>query len=241
LAGHAPLTHKELSLINHDFRLRAQDMKSVDNMIGNLVATLKSTGAWSDTCFVFSSDNGLHMGEHRLTPGKLTAFDTDIHVPLIVVGPGVHPDSTVAPFAENIDLRPTFDALAGTKPSEPVDGRSLLPLLSMAPGAQAPAGWPQGILVEHHGPDTNKADPDYTGASAGNPPSYEALRMSSSLYVVYDNGQHEYYNLKTDPYELDNIYSTLSPRLATALADEVHTLENCHDSPKCSDVTVPST
>ena len=42
-----------------------------------------------NTYLVFSSDNGLHMGEYRLMPGKMTAFDTDIQVPLIVDGPGV--------------------------------------------------------------------------------------------------------------------------------------------------------
>ena len=44
-------------------------------------------GQERNTYFVFSSDNGYHMGEYRLMPGKMTAFDTDIHVPLIVTGP----------------------------------------------------------------------------------------------------------------------------------------------------------
>ena len=63
-------------------------MKSVDDMVGALVATLRSVGALSNTYLVFSSDNGYHMGEHRLAPGKLTAFDTDIRCPWSSSGRG---------------------------------------------------------------------------------------------------------------------------------------------------------
>jgi N-acetylglucosamine-6-sulfatase len=118
LAHEPPLTASNNALINESFRKRAESVKSVDDMIGRLVTTLKRTGAWSNTYLVFSSDNGLHMGEHRLRPGKLTAFDTDINVPLVVVGPHV-PRREVGALAENVDLRPTFDAWAGTAPSSP--------------------------------------------------------------------------------------------------------------------------
>lgn len=53
------------------------------------------------------------MGEHRLKPGKMTAFDTDIHVPLVVTGPGVVHGRTRDEVVENIDLCPTFAELAG--------------------------------------------------------------------------------------------------------------------------------
>ena len=45
-----------------------------------LEATLAARGQANDTYFVFSSDNGYHMGQHRLHPGKMTAFDSDIRV-----------------------------------------------------------------------------------------------------------------------------------------------------------------
>ena len=53
------------------------------------------------------------MGEHRLMPGKMTAFDTDIHVPLVVTGPGVAHGRTLDNLVENIDLCPTFAEPAG--------------------------------------------------------------------------------------------------------------------------------
>ena len=65
------------------------------------------------------------MGEHRLLPGKMTAFDTDIRVPLIVVGPGVPAGQTTTRIAENVDLRPTFDGIAGAR--GPARGRRAQP------------------------------------------------------------------------------------------------------------------
>ena len=91
LRNHRRLGRKQLSRIDTVFRLRAQDVQSVDRMIGRVEAALRANGIARDTYLVFSSDNGLHTGQYRLMPGKLTAFDTDIHVPLVVVGPGVSP------------------------------------------------------------------------------------------------------------------------------------------------------
>ena len=76
--------------IDEAFRKRAQSVLAVDAMIGALQkATVAAIGQEQNTYFVFSSDNGYHMGDYRLMPGKLTAFDTDIQVPLIITGPGV--------------------------------------------------------------------------------------------------------------------------------------------------------
>jgi arylsulfatase A-like enzyme len=106
------------------------------------------------------------MGEHRLNPGKQTAFDTDVRVPLVLAGPGIRAGATVTQPAENIDLRPTFGDLAGVGTPADVDGHSLRPLLAGA----APAAWRSAALVEHHGPDTRRGDPDYRRRSAATRP-----------------------------------------------------------------------
>lgn len=239
LAKAKPLSRVALAVIKDSYRLRAEDVKSVDDMIGRLVATLRATHELSNTYFVFSSDNGYHMGEHRLLPGKLTAFDTDIKVPLIIVGPHVPPGLVVKAFGQNIDLRPTFDALAGTHPAETIDGRSLAPWFLR--GAPAPTGWPQGVLVEHRGPVISKRDPDYQSPAAANPPSYEALRLKDALYVEYSDGSREYYDLSADPFELDNVYGALPATTKAALHETLVAMENCHSTAACSAplVTLP--
>ena len=50
-------------------------------------------------------------------PGKMTAFDTDIRVPLVIAGPGISAGITTPEIAENIDLYPTFLELTVLSPA----------------------------------------------------------------------------------------------------------------------------
>ena len=118
LRGHPLLTQAQISDIDTKYRKRAQSVEAVDDLIATIEARLQRDGVAGNTYIFFSSDNGLHMGDHRLTPGKLTAFETDIHVPLVVAGPNVLAGQDVARVAENVDLYPTFVRLgqAGKAP-----------------------------------------------------------------------------------------------------------------------------
>ena len=198
-------------------------------MIAQIEARLAADGVARDTYIVFSSDNGLHMGEHRLRPGKLTAFDTDINVPLIVTGPGVPAGRTVAKMTENIDLCPSFEELAGARVPASVDGHSLVALMH----GRRVAGWRKEILVEHHGRVYDRGDPDLPTRGSGNPPSYEAIRTRHSLYVEYDTGEREYYDLRRDPFELSNIADRLSPAHARRLHRTLVGIERCHGARAC--------
>ena len=229
LQSYPPLTAKEIATINETFRKRAQSVQAVDRMIGNLEREVAARGLTKSTYFVFSSDNGFHMGEHRLQPGKLTAFDTDIRVPLVVVGPGIQPGRTISNLAENIDLTPTFEQLAGVPVRPSVDGTSLVSLLL----GQPTGSWRKGVLVEHHGPEPKPGDPDFQLPPSGNPPSYEALRQENSVYVEYVDGEHEFYNTFTDPNELRNIYGTLNAATRARLHKELTTLRTCHGGASC--------
>ena len=230
LRGHPLLTPDQIAQIDAGYRLRAQSVEAVDDLIAKLEQTLKRNGVADNTYIFFSSDNGLHMGDHRLMPGKLTAFETDIHVPLIVSGPGVVAGQNVARVTENVDLYPTFVRLgrAGTSPL--VDGKSLVPLLR---GLPVPA-WRDAALVEHHGPDFGAAaGPDAAQPGSGNPSTYEALRLPHSIYVEYANGEREYYDLHSDPYELTNTYPELSPLRVNALHAQLASLESCRGAATC--------
>src|SRR5262249_19087730 len=154
-----------------DYRLRAQSVEAVDQLLARVETQLQREHELDDTYIVFSSDNGYHMGQHRLSVGKMTAFDTDIRVPLIVAGPGVPQGRTVHQVAQNIDLYPTFLQLAGVPRDTSVDGTSLVPLLHPRPGR-----WRTVALVEHRGKVTNPDDPDFEdGKLGGDPTSYSAI------------------------------------------------------------------
>jgi N-acetylglucosamine-6-sulfatase len=229
LSSFVPLGPGQLEAIDRKFRRRVQAVQAVDRMIGEIESRLVARGLARDTYIVFSSDNGLHMGEHRLQPGKLTAFDTDIKVPLIVTGPGVAAGRTTDAMTENVDLCPTFDALAGAPPPRRADGRSLVALLH----GRAAGDWRTDILVEHHGRVLDAGDPDLPTRGAGNPPSYEAIRTHASLYVEYVTGEREYYDLRRDPFERDNIVARLSPARLGRLHRALVRVERCHGARAC--------
>lgn len=227
LSGHQPLSSDQLGRINAAFRMRVQAVQGVDRLLTGLEEALARHHQLRNTYVVFSSDNGLHMGDYRLMPGKLTAFDTDIHVPLVIAGPGIPAGATTSAFAENIDLAKTFEAMAGT--SSPCDGHSLQALFH----GGIPRHWRNAVLIEHRGPATSALDPDHQTPASGNPTSYEAMRTPNFLYVEYLDGEREFYDLRSDPYELHN----LAGRLSTAQLDRLHRelgrLEGCHTGRTC--------
>lgn len=227
LSGHRPLSHHQIAEINHAFRRRAQSVQAVDRMIGRIEQTLQRDGLASNTYIVFSSDNGLHTGEYRLMPGKLTAFDTDIRVPLVVIGPGVPAGRTTSDVAENIDLAETFAAIGGT--TFDADGHSLLPLWQ----GHRPADWRNAALIEHHGSRLSVLDPDFQQPASGAPTTYEAMRTPEYLYVAYSDGEHEFYDLRRDPFELHNIFNSLNGRQRAQLQSELARMEHCHNGPAC--------
>ena len=227
LAPHPRLTRKQLARINYAFRRRAQAVQAVDRMIGNVEQTLSADGIAGSTYLVFSSDNGLHTGEYRLMPGKLTAFDTDIRVPLVVSGPGVKPGSTTPLMAENVDLAKTFTALGGTRLAS--DGHSLKSLFQ----GHSPPHWRNAVLVEHQSPPLRVRDPDYQQPASGSPTTYEAMRTNEFLYVEYADGEREFYDLRTDPFELHNVADRLTRRQLSRLHAELRRLERCHGGKTC--------
>jgi N-acetylglucosamine-6-sulfatase len=227
LANHPPLTAHQVEQINRAVRLRAESVQSVDRMITAVEETLRRLHQLSNTYIVFSSDNGLHAGEYRMMPGKLTAFDTDIHVPLVVAGPGVPAGSSTTAMAENVDLADTFAGMGGTSLAS--DGYSLLPVLR---GAEA-TDWRNAVLIEHHHPMPSYTDPDLQSPVSGNPPSYEAIRTRNFLYVEYMDGEREFYDLGNDPYELHNLADGLSFDQLDSLHAELMRLEDCHGAAAC--------
>ncbi len=230
LRGHASLNPTQVSEIDRVFRKRAQAVEAVDDLLAMLEATLQRDGVAGNTYIFFSSDNGYHLGDHRLLPGKLTAFETDIRVPLVVTGPGVVAGREVARVTENVDLYPTFVRLGGAGASPFVDGKSLLPLLH---GDPAPS-WRDAALVEHHGPDFGAAaGPDAAESGSGNPLTYEALRLPHATYVEYANGEREYYDLRSDPYELTNTYPKLSRSEVDGLHSRLARLQSCRIVAAC--------
>lgn len=224
-----PLDARAQARMSRVFRDRLRSDKGVDDLIGTIRAQLQRLGIADRTYVIFTSDNGFHMGEYSLRMGKETAFDTDIRVPLVVVGPGAQPGAQVDALAQNIDLAPTFAQIAGLAPPDRVDGRSLLPWIT----GQPVADWRGSVLVEHHHPAPSAGDPDQAGRMSGNPPDYNALRGPDWVYVEYGTGEVEYHDLTTDPWELKNTISELSATRRAALHRALVAVTRCAGQASC--------
>ena len=229
LAGRQALDTAVLRGIDHRYQRRARDVLSIDRLVGAVEQALAESGAARDTIVVFSSDNGYHLGEYRLPAGKMTAFDTDVRVPLVVTGPHVRAGVRNADAVQNIDLAPTFEELAGLEPSPRMDGVSFAGLLH-----HPMRRWRNAALIEHHGPDTNVSDPDFPGLLDANPPSYEAMRTGRYTYVEYTAGGTELYDRRVDPFELHNIAAQVPRKRLARLHRELVALARCHGAVQCA-------
>jgi hypothetical protein len=103
---------------------------------------------------------------------------------------------------------------------------------------QVPSGWRDAVLIEHHGERLSPDDPDYQSYRSGSPPSYEAIRTASSLYVEYVDGEREYYNLRVDPDQLHNRVARASVAVLRPLRRALHALEACAGVTSCAPAAV---
>jgi N-acetylglucosamine-6-sulfatase len=232
ISDNPSLNPEQVARAEELYRKRLQSMLAVDDMIGDLVEALRKSGELDNTYLVFTSDNGFHLGTHRLTAGKWTAYEEDIRIPLVVRGPGVPEGRTLDHLVLNNDFAPTFAELAGAETPEFVDGRSLAPLLTDDPPAKEV--WRRAFLVEavaeavdlpetvdveagelvplltgdtQPAEDQRRASPlDEAPLKKAGRPGLQAVRTEDRIYVEYETGESELYDLKKDPYELDNTY-----------------------------------
>ncbi len=165
-------------------RKQYQSLLAVDEAVADILKALKESGRLQDTMIVFMSDNGYMWGEHRWA-GKLAPYNESIRVPFVVRYDRLTSRRTNGRLVLNIDLAPTFAQLAGVA-APGAEGKSLLPLL-----AAARTPWRSAFAVERFGPRSRV-------------PTYCAVRKLNRLYVRYRSGFEEYYNLKRDPWELEN-------------------------------------
>ncbi len=201
------LTNYQKKRLDEVHRDRLRSMMAVDDMVGRLLSTLEETGELGNTYFFFTSDNGWLAGNHRIYKGKTWPYEESVRVPLVVRGPGV-PSGKVHKLVSNTDLAPTVASLSGASTSG-VDGSSLSPFLR----GETPEGWRKALLLEADFPE--KAEP------------YRAVRTGRHLYVEYDSGPKELYDVVEDPGELTNIGDTAPPETVSMLKTRLEGLKSC--------------
>lgn len=188
----------------------------VDRSIGRVLDAIDRLELTDETWFLFMGDNGWHMGEHGFT-SKVLAYEPSMRVPMIVVGPGTKAridDHLVL----NIDLCATILDLACVVPPQPVQGRSLLPIVQGEPLED----WRKDFLYES--PDT----------VLGVLP-HHAVRNDRWKYIETKTSATtsfcELYDLANDPNEMKNLIDTELEQ-AKALANRLEELRQQVEPPR---------
>lgn len=129
--------------VAHIVRLFDGNVAFADQEIGRLRDTLVHEGLWDRTVVVIAADHGEGLFEHGWIGHNVQLFDESMHVPLIVHFPkGKGPAALrVSGFVDLLDVAPTiadlFGVLGKGGSTESFEGRSLLPVISGAPGKPA--------------------------------------------------------------------------------------------------------
>ena len=187
IRSHRRLLESTQPSIDRFRRDQYRALRSVDRAVAKILDALTDTGRLSNTLIVFTSDNGMLWGEHRWS-SKMVPYEESIRVPFVV-----RDDARITtPRSDdrlvlNIDLAPTFADVAGIRATT-VEGRSLVPLLS---SSRTP--WRTDFLMEH------------LNLGPGGVPTYCGVHSRRYVYVDYETGEEELYDLDRDPFQLTNV------------------------------------
>ena len=215
---------QELAAMDGLWTRRLESAETLADSFDAILGQLRATGHEDDTLVIITSDNGYHVGTHRLPSGKHTPFREDSVVPAILIGPGIPAGGVISAMTSTVDLAPTIAILFGAEVPNWVDGRDLMPLIE----APNPVPWRTGVLTENL-VATLPGDPDYSDYEV---PPYHALRTEDYLYVSYGKEGTALYDLRSDPYEMNNVLATTDRVVVARLAAQLEALSVC-SGPSC--------
>lgn len=78
-----------------------------------------------DTYIIYTADNGFHIGQHRIPPGKTCGIEEDINIPFFILGPGIEMGETITFPTSHTDIVPTIFTLAGIPLRNDFDGEPI--------------------------------------------------------------------------------------------------------------------
>lgn len=180
-------------------------VSQIDYNVGRVLDELDALGLADNTIVVYTADHGEMMSEHGAWTKGNTAYEPQIHIPLIIRFPGKFPGGKrISKLVCSIDLLPTLLDAASMEIPGNIDGKSLL-----APKTQQ---WRKYAFSEH-------------GSSSQK--TCIMTRSQTHKYVLFrTGGEMEYeqlFDMVNDPWEMQNViddagYSEVLAELKEALA-----------------------
>ena len=167
-------------------------ISEIDYSSKKIVQELKKQGELDNTLIIFTTDNGMYLSEHGLS-GKWYPHQESIRVPLVIRDPRMPKDKVGTlndDFTLNIDLASTILGAAGIKQPERMQGRDIADLYM----TKDPK-WRDEFFYEHPVHLDTKVIPASTAL----------VRKDYKLIIWPDYNVTQLFNLKEDPYEMNDI------------------------------------
>ncbi|MCG8416498.1 MAG: sulfatase-like hydrolase/transferase [Proteobacteria bacterium] len=181
-------------------------LSASDHALTELVSLLLERATRRATIIVYTSDHGEGVGDHGQRNHSTDLYNSQIHVPLVIVGPGVQHRRIQRPVGL-VDLTPTLLDLAGyTPPGSPdMDGVSLAPLLRGEDDETVASGRAYAVMVEDRSVEK----------------SARAAIAGRHKYIEYDGSDRvELYNFVADPKEKRNL-ARAEPQLLRSMREHM--------------------
>ncbi|WP_395730437.1 sulfatase [Prosthecobacter sp.] len=204
-------------------------VKSVDDNLARLFDYLKKNGLLDNTVIIYTSDQGMMLGEHDYID-KRWMYEESMRMPFIMRYPKLIKAGTVnSDLINNTDFAPTMLELAGAKAPPQMQGRSFEAALE----GKALTHWRTATyyrywmhLMHHDNPahfGIRTADSKlifyYSQAEdeAGNGKLTMPWKKGASYKIEPTSPAWEFYDLSTDPQEMHNQYA--NPEYAAKISE----------------------
>ena len=189
-------------------------VSQIDDGIGRIMETLRTTGKDKNTIIIFTSDHGDYMGDHRLIRKGVDCYSATTHVPMLWSWPGHIAAAQRDVRISNIDIFPSLCELADVPPPPSVQGISHAALL------RGETHHGREFIFSHHGrpgepmqdiPDTKRDElihhpnDNFLLTDAWFRGRCFAIRNDNWSYMYTPGDVDELYDRHEDPHELFNI------------------------------------
>ena len=184
-------------------RRRLRSLQAVDESVDDMVGMLEVHGQLDNTYIFYTTDNGYHISQHRMLPGKTCGFETDVHIPLVVRGPGVAAGRVSDAVTSHVDIASTIVKIAGAPPIADTDGAPIPLTPEEEEEGEGIHARSEHVAIEYWGPafpEGELAYPPEHGTEMWLHNTYKAVRVIGRgynvYYAVWCTNEAELYNLE---------------------------------------------
>ncbi len=179
---------------------------AIDENVGRVLDYLEESGLAENTIVIYTSDQGMFLGEHSYYD-KRWMYDESLKMPFLIRYPGeIEPGTLCEDMVTNLDFAELFLDYAGVEVPEDMQGRSFRKNLT----GETPDDWREAMYYRY-----------WMQIEGSNVPVHYGIRTDRyKLIHFYGKGlgkkgstegwetpdAWELYDLAIDPFEMQNVY-----------------------------------